>query len=63
MSNIQKAIKAELKRRDWTVYELAKQAGGRVAVSTIYQYLRGQRGMSVLNIEILLEVLELKVKK
>lgn len=58
---IRKAILAEMKRREWTVYRLIKEASAKP--DPVYKYLDGKREITTATLEPLLAALGLKLQK
>jgi len=63
MDMIKKAIEAELKRRDWSYYRLAKKLDGKLPRRTVYSYFSGERDISSERVSIILKELGLKIKR
>lgn len=63
MPNIRKAIEAEMKRREWTVYRLAQEVKGKVSPDTVYKFLAGTRSITHTFLEPILEALGLEVRR
>ncbi len=60
---IREAIQAELARRKWTVYQLAKEVAGKMPEAAVYQFLKGERDVQVKYADLLLDALKLTVKR
>ena len=58
---IRQEIQAELKRRGWSNYRLAKEMEGIMPARTVYAYLSGEWGLVSERVSIMLKVLELEV--
>jgi transcriptional regulator with XRE-family HTH domain len=58
--NIRETVQAELERRNWTRYRLAKESG--VSESAVGRFLAG-RGISIPNLERLLGALGLEIRR
>ncbi len=58
--NIRDAIQREMDRRAWTKYRLAKEAG--ISATVLGRFIAG-RGISIPNLESVLTVLELELRR
>lgn len=63
MPDFRQLIEAELKRRDWTAYRLAKEVEGKVSPDTVYKFLAGTRKITHEFLEHILEALALEVRR
>ena len=60
---IRETIQNELKRRDWSRYQLAKTLKKVIPESTIYEYLRGDTDLGTERASIILQALGLHIKR
>lgn len=63
MPNIRKSILAELDRRAWSKYQLAKAVKGKVAPDTVYKFLAGTRHITDKFLGPILDALELEISR
>lgn len=69
MPNLRKAVLAELKRRDWSNYQLVqalkgKRDGGKdVPPATVYQFLAGDTDIRTADLGLICDALDLELKR
>lgn len=69
MPNLRNAVLAELKRREWSNYQLVqalkgKRSGGKdVPAATIYQFLAGETDIRSADLGLICDALGLELKK
>jgi hypothetical protein len=67
MPDLRDAVRAEMKRREWTAYRLVKELkgkrdkGGDVPHMTVYQFLRGENPINSDDLGLIFDVLDLEV--
>lgn len=69
MPDIRKVVLSEMKRRKWSTYALVQALKGKrkdgrdVPSQTVYEYVRGETEINSADLGLILDALDLKVKR